>query len=249
MAPIFSQIETTCSYLSPEMALVIAEYDFWKGRLTNHFFRTKKESRMDETGRPWDALLSASWLPGRKAGMRIDPNGVDVRIVSSYLETRRNFQHLEVLQPVEDIPDLRAETVDDSSDNAVIRTNDPSQNDIVIVSEKSSVFTMGLILVELFGGKRTGLTSLTRLRNITDIFLSETGNAEFRIVMEWETPNSGLDVANSCATGLTSSGSTRCPNSAQCLNSLGKCTRWKQYNPYRIRSDGNGPLDNRHKTS
>src|SRR5699024_2987557 len=98
----------------------------------------------------------------------------------------------------------------------------PCQSDMILVTEKSSVFTMGLILVELFGGKRTGLTALTRLRIVNETFLGENHNAEFRMVMEWETPAAHLRISAAPPQNpeMSSTGSTRCPTS----NQPGNCT-------------------------
>lgn len=193
-------IETTCSYLSPEMALLIAEYDFWKGRLSNHFFKTRKETRHGEgSTKALEALASAPWLPGRRNGTKADSKSLDLRVTTSYLEVRRNFEQLGILQPLTDVMKVGDEYV-------VTSKLVPSQDDVVTMTERSSVFTMGLVMVELFGGKRTGLTSLTRLPAVADIFLNEMSNAEFRIVMEWEVANAYLEASISRAGG--SQGST-----------------------------------------
>eukprot|EP01053_Blabericola_migrator_P005551 Blabericola_migrator_1__5550@NODE_2828_length_2310_cov_27_133304_g310_i2_p1_GENE_NODE_2828_length_2310_cov_27_133304_g310_i2NODE_2828_length_2310_cov_27_133304_g310_i2_p1_ORF_typecomplete_len600_score66_74Kdo/PF06293_14/2_5e11Pkinase/PF00069_25/4_3e06Pkinase/PF00069_25/0_033APH/PF01636_23/1_2e06APH/PF01636_23/4_2e02Pkinase_Tyr/PF07714_17/0_044Pkinase_Tyr/PF07714_17/5_9Pkinase_Tyr/PF07714_17/2_4RIO1/PF01163_22/2_9e05_NODE_2828_length_2310_cov_27_133304_g310_i21591958 len=200
-------IETTCSYLSPEMALLISEYDFWKGRLTNHFFRTRKELRQTNENLPdelQETLSSLAWKNGRSLHLKADSKGPDLRVLSSYLETRRVSEKAGILVAADDYSPLSRHPL--------------SQNDKVVISEKSSVFTLGLIMVELFGGRRTGLTSLTRLRHINDTFLGETSNAEFRMAMEWEMNNPFLEPSIPkpfTSRGLiTSNTSTKCPTSS-----------------------------------
>ena len=59
--------------------------------------------------------------------------------------------------------------------------------DEVEVSDRSTVFIMGLVLVEMFGGRRTGLTSLTRLLRESHFATVDGANLEFRVVLDWDT--------------------------------------------------------------
>lgn len=194
------------------MALIISEYDFWKGRLSSHFFRTQRECRVtDELTQAAEELANANWMPCRRNGVKAETKGMDRRVALSYLDARKRFEQINVLRKTAAVcskSDVFGPSVESQ------KTVDPSPLDFVMVSEKASVFTMGLIMTELFGGKRTGLTSLTRLRAITDLFLNETGNAEFRMVLEWETPNALLETPGLIPSNRVSpQGSTRCCSS------------------------------------
>ncbi|EZG67004.1 hypothetical protein GNI_073120 [Gregarina niphandrodes] len=198
-------IETTCSYLSPEMAILISEYDYWRGRLHNHFFSTQVEDNVTAAEQEVAARIYGE--SQKKIGRQGRNDQVDPRAVHNYLTARRRFSAVNVLGRFFAIPQLNggaSATAVSALDN---NSGVPLHSDIVAVSEKSTVFTMGLVLTELFGGKRTGLTSLTRLRAVNDIFSSEHHNAEFRIVMEWEARNATLGAL------IGSAVSTRCPNS------------------------------------
>lgn len=183
-------IETTCSYLSPEMALVISEYDFWKRRLCNHFFRTKKETYpLSQASAQYKEIINKTtiWddlLKNGSVGTR-DPSTkyAEMKVVVAYLNVRNAFRDAGILNT----------SIGDSPEDRLTGLPQPRPSDLVMVTEKASVFTMGLILVELFGGRRTGLTSLTRLRAVNDMFLGETGNAEFRMALEWEQKNPLLE--------------------------------------------------------
>eukprot|EP00923_Selenidium_pygospionis_P006477 GHVN01011149.1.p1 GENE.GHVN01011149.1~~GHVN01011149.1.p1 ORF type:complete len:824 (-),score=72.40 GHVN01011149.1:105-2576(-) len=56
----------------------------------------------------------------------------------------------------------------------------------VKLTDKSTSFMLGLILVEVFGGHRTGLTALARQPFVQSIFRKRTTDIEFRICCQWE---------------------------------------------------------------
>lgn len=57
--------------------------------------------------------------------------------------------------------------------NVIATTDGKDQETIVKLGQKSSVFALGLILVELFGGLRTGLTALCHFPVVTNWFSKE----------------------------------------------------------------------------
>ena len=187
-------IETTCSYISPELALLISEYDFWRAKLKSHYYRTLNESRV--SAEQSNAAGKVFYSANEKNEKSTRINNLDTCIFYNYLQIRRNFKMRGILKAIHSLKELNMVENESGYNNYSVQNQNlyvpPSQNDYVRISEKSNVFTMGLILTELFGGKRTGLTSLSRLRVVNNFFLNEVRNSEFRMVLEWENSNQYL---------------------------------------------------------
>jgi len=120
-------METTSSYLSPELASIVCEFDRHRGRLSSHFKTTVHENHFDA-----DEI---------------------------YLLSRDRLSKSKIL----------------------------NENNEVFLGEASSVFIFGLVLNEMFGGSRTGLTSLTRLPTVRQQFdnYQKYHDVEFRCALQW----------------------------------------------------------------
>jgi hypothetical protein len=76
-------------------------------------------------------------------------------------------------------------------------------NGNIFIGESSSVFSLGLIFVELFGGHRTGLTGFRHVPMISNWFShpsssikSTQDDCEFRIALEWNLPQFCINSSN-----------------------------------------------------
>jgi len=122
-----SLMETTSSYLSPELACTVCEFDRGRGRLFSHFKTTTHENFYDTE--------------------------------EIYSSIRRNLTEANIL----------------------------NENEEVFMGEASSVFIFGLVMTEMFGGQRTGLTALTRVPAVRQQYESQQKctDVEFRCVLQW----------------------------------------------------------------
>lgn len=166
-------LETTCSYVSPEVSAAIVESDRLKNRLAHHFQPCLKEHVAYSDRDPKEREL----------------------VAPQYLE--KAYQELVAQLHLQKI--LYRERLED-------KPHEKGEASYVRLGEKSSVFSLGLILVELFGGLRTGLTGLCHFPVISEWFSgsaprehqplhsavripSQTAvlpaDREFRIALEW----------------------------------------------------------------
>ncbi|XP_053991221.1 uncharacterized protein LOC128883167 isoform X2 [Hylaeus volcanicus] len=159
-------LETTCSYISPEIAAAVMEYELLHNCLSNHFKQCTRDY-FNDPKRHWNDLCRDVYK-----------DLVKKLIKDGILQNTQNF-------------------INSQSASYGVRGNGN-----IFIGESSSMFSLGLIFVELFGGHRTGLTGFRHVPVISNWFSNPSSNkstqddCEFRIALEWNLPQFCINSNN-----------------------------------------------------